>query len=145
MGELPMTAIQVGQSAKMTKVISSEDIQGFAAASGDTNPVHLDDAYASQTVFKKRIAHGMLVGGMISAVLGVQLPGPGTIYLGQTLQFRAPVYVGDEVTATVEVINIRADKPIITLRTVCVNQNQQIVLEGEAVVRVPDTSIVMPA
>ena len=105
--------------------------------SGDHNPVHLDEAYAAKTRFGHPIAHGMLVAGLISAVLGTELPGPGSIYLSQTLHFRAPVYIGDQVTATVEVVAIRPDKPIVTMKTVCTNQSGQIVLEGEAVLLLP--------
>jgi 3-hydroxybutyryl-CoA dehydratase len=132
-----MPTFQIGSSASFTKVITAEDIQAFAATTGDFNPIHLDDTYAAETRFGRPIAHGMLAAGLVSAVLGNQLPGPGSIYLAQTLKFVAPVYIGDEVTATVEVISSREDKPIVTLRTVCTNQQRQTVLEGEAVLLVP--------
>jgi 3-hydroxybutyryl-CoA dehydratase len=109
-------------------------VRTFAEVTGDTNPVHLDDAYAEGTRFGRRIAHGMIAAGLISATLANDLPGPGTIYLNQTLQFRAPVYLDETITATVEVLEVRPDKPIATLATVCTNQNDEVVLEGEAVV-----------
>jgi 3-hydroxybutyryl-CoA dehydratase len=111
-------------------------IRSFADLTGDTNPVHLDDAYASTTRFGRRIAHGMIAAGLISATLANDLPGPGTVYLSQTLQFKAPVYPGDTITATVEVKSTRSDKPIVTLKTICANQENKVILEGEAVVLV---------
>lgn len=129
--------IRIGDSASLSKVVTELDVLKFAEASGDRNPVHLDQEFASHTRFGRRIAHGVLVAGLISAVLGMRLPGPGCIYLGQTLQFCVPVYLGDTITATVEVIKVRDDKPIITLRTVCVNQDAHVVIEGEAVMLVP--------
>lgn len=109
----------------------------FAQASGDHNPVHLDDDYASQTQFGKRIAHGMLTVSVISAILGNDLPGQGTIYLGQEVKFKAPVMIGDTITATVELIKYREDKKIATFRTYATNQDGKVVLDGEAVVLAP--------
>lgn len=129
--------LEIGITAQRTQVITDEAIRAFARASGDTNPVHLDDAYAATTPFGRRIAHGMLSAGIISAVLGNDLPGPGTIYLGQELKFKAPVYVGDTLTATVELVRFREDKRIATFRTTCTNQNGVVVVEGEAVVIAP--------
>lgn len=126
--------LQVGQSAQMSKTITVEDIVAFAHLVGDTNPVHLDDSFAAKTRFGKRIAHGMFGASMISAILGTQLPGPGTIYLSQTLKFLAPVYLDDTVHAEVTVVKVREDKPIITLETVCKNQDGNLLLQGEAVV-----------
>lgn len=126
--------LQVGMSASLSKHIGEEDIIAFAYISGDVNPVHIHDSYAQQTRFGGRIAHGMLAAGLVSAVLGTKLPGPGTIYLSQSLQFRAPVAIGDEVTATATVIKAKEGKPIYTLKTECRNQNDEIVLEGEAVI-----------
>ena len=125
--------IKVGDSASITKSFSDEDVRKFAEISGDKNPVHLDDEYAAQTQFKKRLVHGMLATSLISAILGTELPGEGSIYLGQSISFRAPVFIGDTVTATVTVIKVREDKPIITLETVCKNQDDVVVIEGEAV------------
>jgi 3-hydroxybutyryl-CoA dehydratase len=131
--------LEVGVTASRTRTVTAHDIELFAEASGDTNPVHLDEAYAAGTVFKKRIAHGMLTAGLISAVLANDLPGPGTIYLSQSLAFKAPVYIGDTITATVELVKYREDKRIATFRTTCTNQTGTLVLEGEAVVIAPRT------
>jgi 3-hydroxybutyryl-CoA dehydratase len=131
-----MPTLHPGDKASRTQTISDEMIRSFADLTGDTNPVHLDDMYASSTRFGRRIAHGMIAAGLISATLANDLPGPGTVYLSQTLQFKAPVYPGDTITATVEVKSTRPDKPIVTLNTVCTNQENKVVLEGEAVVLV---------
>jgi 3-hydroxybutyryl-CoA dehydratase len=131
-----MPSLQLGDKASRTTIISDEMIRLFAQLTGDTNPVHLDDAYAAGTRFGRRIAHGMIAAGLISATLANDLPGPGTIYLSQSLQFKAPVYPGDTITTTVEVKSARPDKPIVTLSTVCKNQDNVVVLEGEAVVLV---------
>jgi len=131
-----MPTLHPGDKASRTQTINDEMIRAFADLTGDTNPVHLDDAYASNTRFGRRIAHGMIAAGLISATLGNDLPGPGTVYLSQTLQFKAPVFPGDMITATVEVKNVRPDKPIVTLNTICTNQENKVILEGEAVVLV---------
>ncbi len=125
--------IKVGDSASISKSFSDADVRKFAEISGDKNPVHLDEEYAAKTQFKKRLVHGILATGLISAVLGTELPGEGCIYLSQSINFRAPVFIGDTVTATVTVIKVREDKPIITLETVCKNQDDVVVIEGEAV------------
>ena len=134
-----MGKIKVGDTASITKVISDADVVTYAEISGDDNPVHLDEDYAATTMFGRRIAHGTLVGGLISGVLGKILPGPGTIYLSQTYQFKAPVFLNDEVTAKVEVISYREDKRITKLKTDVFNQDGKLVLEGEAVVIAPET------
>jgi len=131
-----MPTLNAGDKASRTQTISDEMIRAFADLTGDTNPVHLDNAYASTTRFGRRIAHGMIAAGLISATLANDLPGPGTVYLSQTLQFKAPVYPGDTITVTVEVKSTRPDKPIVTLSTICTNQENKVVLEGEAVVLV---------
>lgn len=131
-----MPALNPGDKISRTLTITDDMIRAFADLTGDHNPVHLDDAYAAGTRFGRRIAHGMIAAGLISATLANDLPGPGTVYLGQTLQFKAPVYPGDTVTATVEVVKIREDKPIVTLSTRCANQGGVVVLEGEATVLV---------
>jgi len=128
--------LEVGQTASVTKTITAEDVSAFAEFTGDNNPIHLDEGYARQTRFGRPIAHGVLVAGLISTVIGTKLPGPGTIYLHQEMDFRRPVYPGDTVTAMVEVIGIRPDKAIVTLATRCTNQEGQLVLEGKAVVLV---------
>lgn len=129
-----MPPLQAGDKASRTTPITDEMIRLFADLTGDTNPVHLDEDYAAGTRFGRRIAHGMIAAGLISAALANDLPGPGTVYLSQTLQFKAPVYPGDTITTTVEVKNVRPDKPIVTLITTCKNQSDALVLEGEAVV-----------
>ncbi len=129
--------LKIGDSASQTKTFNDADVRSFAEISGDENPVHLDDEYAAQTQFKKRLVHGMLTAGLISGVLGTKLPGEGSIYLSQSINFRAPVFIGDRITATVKIIKIREDKPIITLATVCKNQDDVIVIKGEAVLLKP--------
>ncbi len=131
------THLEVGQSASFSKTITETDVVMYAGLTGDLNPFHVDAAFASTARFGKRIAHGMLVAGLISTVLGTKLPGPGTIYLHQELDFRHPVYLGDTVTAVVEVLEVRKDKPIVTLSTRCFNQDGTLVVEGKAVVLLP--------
>jgi acyl dehydratase len=128
----------VGDSAEITKTIEQADIDAFASVSGDHNPVHVDEEFAKTTRFGKRIAHGMLTASLISSVLANKLPGEGSVYLGQTLQFIGPVFPGDEVTARVTVKDIREDKPILKLETICVNQRDEIVIRGEAPVLAAD-------
>ena len=125
---------KVGDSAEITKTIEQSDIDAFASVTGDRNPVHVDEEFAKTTRFGKRIAHGMLTASLISAVLANKLPGEGSVYLGQTLQFVAPVFPGDEITARVTVKEIREDKPIVKLETVCMNQRGEVVIRGEATV-----------
>ena len=127
---------KVGDSAEITKKITEADIEAFAEVTGDHNPIHLDDAFAKSTRFGRRIAHGMLTASLISSVLANKLPGEGSVYLGQSLQFVAPVFPGDEVTARVTVKQIRDDKPILKLETICVNQRDETVIRGEATVLV---------
>jgi 3-hydroxybutyryl-CoA dehydratase len=129
-----MPALKTGDSASRTQIVDDETIRAFAEVTGDTNPVHLDDDYAAGTRFGRRIAHGMIAAGLISATLANDLPGPGTVYLSQSLKFKLPVFPGDTVTATIEVLTVREDKPIVTLSTICTNQDDAVVLEGEAVV-----------
>lgn len=124
----------VGETAEITKRITDADIQGFADVTGDHNPIHLDDSFAMTTRFGQRIAHGMLSASLISSVLANKLPGEGSVYLSQTLQFVSPVFPGDEITARVTVKEIRDDKPILKLETVCLNQSGKTVIRGEATV-----------
>lgn len=126
----------VGQSATFSKTVTEADIVLFAGVSGDTNPVHLDAEYAATTMFKSRIAHGMLSAGFISTVIGTKLPGPGAIYVGQTLKFKAPVRIGDTVTARVEVTALVAEKKFATFKTQCL-VGGKVVIDGEATVMVP--------
>ena len=128
--------IGVGDTAEFSKTFSESDIYLYAGISGDFNPAHVNEAYARNTYFKTRIAHGMLPAGLISAVIGTQLPGAGSIYMQQTLSFLAPVHMGDTITARVEVVE-KIDKKKVRLKTICMNQNAVIVLEGEAVVSPP--------
>ena len=127
----------VGDSAEITKKLEQSDVDAFARMTGDHNPVHVDAEFAKTTPFGKRIAHGMLTASLISAVLANKLPGEGSVYLGQTLQFVAPVFPGDEITARVVVKAIREDKPIVKLETICVNQRDEVVIRGEATVLLP--------
>ena len=131
--------LKIGDSSSLTKTFNDSDVRSFAEISGDKNPIHLDDEYAGQTRFKHRLVHGTLTAGLISAVLGTQLPGPGSIYIRQVINFRAPVYIGETITATVTISKIRTGKPIITLETVCKNQDGVVVLDGEAVLMVPQS------
>lgn len=125
--------MNIGDTASMTKTVSDEDVQQFAAITGDTNPVHLDDEAAAASPFGERIAHGMLSAGFISAVLGTKLPGPGTIYLGQSMAFKAPVSIGATVTATVTLVAQKPGKPIYTFDTVC-RVGETVVMDGQATV-----------
>ena len=127
--------LSVGMEASYAKTITNDDVLAFADLSGDVNPVHLNDAFAAGTIFKKRIAHGFLTGSLFSTVLGTKLPGPGCIYLSQTMKFRAPVYIGDEVVATLRVTGLDPDKARATLACDCA-VNGKTVLEGEAVMMV---------
>lgn len=131
--------IEPGMTAEVAKTITEADILMFAAVSMDTNPVHLDAETAAKSPFGERIAHGMLSAGLISAVLGTRLPGPGTIYLGQTLRFRAPVKIGDTVRARIEVTAVDAAKKRATIKTECF-VGTKLVIEGEAVVMPPTRS-----
>jgi 3-hydroxybutyryl-CoA dehydratase len=125
-----------GQKASLTKTVTEADIAAFAGIIGDLNPVHVDAAHARRSRFGRRVAHGMLTGGLISAVLGNRLPGPGSIYLSQQLEFLAPVFIGDTITATAEVSSWRSDKRIVTLKTDAYNQEDEQVVTGRAVLLV---------
>ena len=124
--------ISLGQTASFSKQVEETDIQMFSAVSGDVNPVHLDEEFAAGTMFRERIAHGMLTGAVISAALAMELPGPGCIYLGQTLRFTRPVKIGDRITAHLEVTAKQDDKKIITLACEVSNQDGKVVASGEA-------------
>lgn len=126
----------VGQSASLTKVFKSDEVVAFAEMSLDKNPIHLDEDYAEHSRFGRRIVHGFLVGSLISAVFGTQLPGEGAIYLHQEMDFRKPVYHNDEITAIVTVTNIRKDKSILYFDTRCENYKGEVVIEGKAVLKV---------
>ncbi len=126
----------IGEKAQLSRTITEADIAAMAEVTGDYNPVHMDEAFAAKTRFKGRIAHGVFSAGLISAVLGTKLPGPGAVYLKQTLNFLHPVRAGDRVTAEAEVSAWRADKRIVTLKTRVFNQDEKDVVEGEAVLLV---------
>lgn len=131
-----MRVFRVGESASLTRTITEDDVVAFARITGDTNPLHLNEAYARTTRFGRRIVQGLLTAGLISALLGTELPGPGAIYLEQSLKFVEPVYLGDTVTATVRVTAYREDKGVVILRTEGFNQHGEQVLSGEAVLMV---------
>jgi enoyl-CoA hydratase len=131
-----VSELHVGQRASVTKVFLESDVAQFAELSLDKNPIHLDQDFAASTVFGRRIVHGMLVASLFSGILGQKMPGEGTIYLGGTIQFVGPVFIDEPVTAFVEITKIREDKPIVTLKTWCENPNGEIVVDGEAVVKV---------
>jgi len=128
--------LNVGDRGQFSKTVTDADIYLFAGVTGDLNPAHIDEEYARGTFFKTRIAHGMLSAGFISAVIGTRLPGPGTVYMRQTLDFLAPVRIGDTVTATVEVVE-KLEKQRVRLKTTCTNQEGVAVLDGEALVSPP--------
>ncbi len=128
--------IKAGDKVSITKSFSEDDVMQFAKLSSDDNPIHVDAEYAKSSVFRQRIVHGMLVASLFSAILGTKLPGIGAVYLGQSLSFKKPIVLDEEVTAVVEVMHIREDKPIITLKTECFNSNGEIAIEGEAIVKV---------
>ncbi len=130
-------ALNIGDRAGFTKTISESDVYLYAGITGDLNPAHINEPYAANTFFKTRIVHGMLPAGFISAVIGTQLPGPGTIYVSQTIHFKAPVSFGDTITASVEVIEINTEKNRVRLLTACENQDGVTVLDGEAMVSPP--------
>ncbi len=137
-----MTEWKEGDSASFTKTITDADVVLFAALSGDINPVHLNEEFAAKTRFGRRIAHGMLIAGMVSAVLGTKMPGTGAIYAGQTIRFTRPVYLGDTITATATIISYDRDRGKMVLETICRNQDGEIVLSGEADVRYkPDAAM----
>ena len=129
--------MKIGDHASVTKTVSETDVYLFAGITGDLNPAHTNEVAASKTMFKTRIAHGMLGAGFISAVLGMYLPGPGTIYMGQELKFTKPVHICDTVTATATVEEIILEKNRVILDTTVVNQDGEVVIKGKATVMPP--------
>jgi len=129
--------LEVGQSASISKTVAESDVYLYAGITGDLNPAHVNEEFAKGSMFKERIAHGMLSAGFISAVMGMHLPGPGAIYIGQTLKFTAPVKIGDTITATAEVIEKFEEKNRIKLKTTCTNQDGVVVIDGEATIMPP--------
>lgn len=136
MNGLFLEDLEVGQSAMFGRTVTDADIAAFAGVSGDTNPIHLHDGFARTTRFGKRIAHGMLSGSFISTVIGTKLPGPGAVYVSQTMAFMAPVMIGDTITAVATVTAIDEKRRRVTLKTQCLN-GEKVVIDGEAVVLVP--------
>ncbi len=136
-GNTTYDEITIGQTATYSKRVEERDVLLFAAVSGDVNPVHLDAGFAAATVFGERIAHGMLTGAIISAALAMELPGPGTIYLGQTLRFRRPVKLGDTVTVELEVVAKKDRRSTVTLECRASNQAGELVADGTADVMAP--------
>ena len=134
---ITISEMKLGDSASFTKTVSEHDVYTFAGVSGDFNPAHVNEVEAQKGMFGKRIAHGMLSAGFISTVLGTQLPGPGTIYMGQELRFTKPVFFGDTITATVTVAELIPEKNRAILDTVCTNQNGEVVIKGKATVMPP--------
>lgn len=132
-----MTRYEIGYSVQRSKTFTDKDVRTFAAVSGDVNPLHLDEDYASTTIFGKRVVHGMLTASLASALLANDFPGPGSIYLSQNLKYTKPVFLGDTITLTATVANFRAEKGILTLDTEFRNQDGDTVIQGQAVVKVP--------
>ncbi len=126
--------LSIGQTAQVVRSITDEDIEAFGKLSGDYNPLHFDEDWAKTTLFKGRIAHGLLTASFISTVIGMKLPGTGTIYLSQSMTFLRPVRIGDTITAKVEVVGLDDATERVKLKSICTNQHDKIVLEGESVV-----------
>ena len=141
----PFNTIKIGDFCNRKHTVSEEDLLLFARASGDLNPLHLDAEYAATTPFKQRIAHGMFTGGLISAALAMDLPGPGTIYLSQDLQFKRPVCIGDQLTVILTAIEKHEEKPIVTLSCEVTNQDGKAVVIGTAKVMAPTKSMTVEA
>ncbi|CUU69046.1 (R)-specific enoyl-CoA hydratase [Campylobacter hyointestinalis] len=136
LSNIPIKDIKIGMKATYSQTITDTDIKAFAGISGDRNPVHLDEIYAQNSRYKKRIAHGLISVSYFSALFGTRLPGEGCVYASQTLNFKRPIYVGDTVTAQIEVINIYIDKKKVLFRTTCTVKNR-IVIDGEAEIFIP--------
>ena len=126
--------LKLGQSADVVHTVKGEDIQAFGDLSGDYNPLHFNEEWAKETMFGGRVAHGILTASYVSAAIGMKLPGPGTIYMSQSLKFLGPVRIGDTITTKVEIVNLNDEKRRVTLRTLCTNQEGKVVLDGEALV-----------
>ena len=129
--------MRVGQSAQFSKTVSESDVYLFAGITGDFNPAHVDEEYAAKTFFETRVAHGMLTASFISTIVGTMLPGPGSIYVSQEVNFLAPVKIGDTITTTAEVTELLSEEKRVRLKTYCTNQDGIVVIDGEAVVSPP--------
>ena len=134
------STLAIGQSAHMRRTVTDSDLVLFAAITGDSNPVHLDEQHAAASRFGGRIAHGMLTAGFVSATMAMQLPGPGAVYLSQSLRFLRPVRIGDAITTRVEIVELMIESRRVRLTTTCRNQSGKVVLDGEAVILVPKES-----
>ena len=130
--------LEVGKTFEITITITEEMVENFALATGDYNPIHMDEDYARGTIFKTRVVHGMLHAGLISGIVGTRFPGPGTIYMSQTLKFLKPVFIGDEVTYRLKVVEYIQEKNRLRLETVCINKRGETTLTGEALVMPPN-------
>lgn len=129
--------LELGQKASFTKTLTESDVYTFAGVSGDLNPAHINEEHCKTTMFKTRIVHGMLVGSLISTVFGMQLPGPGSIFMENNCRFKKPVFINDTITAEVEVSELLVEKNIVKFVTRCINQNGDVVIEGTAVLMPP--------
>lgn len=127
---------KLGEKAKVSKKFTEQEVNEYTKTSGDTNPIHHDHSYAEKTIFKKTIVPGLQVASLFGGLLGSELPGEGTIHLGQTVSFKRPIYINEPVMAEIEIVHIRSDKPIITFKTKCYNSKNEVAIEGEAVVKV---------
>jgi len=125
-------ALHVGQSAIRTKTVMEADLRAYGEITGDYNPLHFDDAFAARTRFGRRVAQGGITAGMLNALVAMDLPGPGTVFMSQTLTYHAPAYVGDTLTARVEVLSLKPDKPVCQLGFVVTNQDGKVLLEAQA-------------
>ncbi|MFA0036552.1 MaoC family dehydratase [Vibrio chagasii] len=125
---------EIGQTATIEKMLDKQTVEGFASISEDYNPIHLDEDFAKTTQFERPIVHGMLASSLISGLLASKVPGAGSIYLGQSLKFLRPIFVGETVTAKVEVISVREDKPIAVISTQVLSSNGEVAVDGEATV-----------
>lgn len=136
LNNIPIEKIEIGMSASYSQTVSDADVKSFAGISGDRNPVHIDENYAQNSRYKRRIAHGLMTASYFSALFGTKIPGEGCVYVSQSLNFKRPVYIGDTVIATVEVIKIDLEKSRVWFKTTC-KVNNKIVTEGEAEIYIP--------
>ena len=130
--------LRIGQAASLQKRFSKEDVKHFAALSGDVNPLHLDEKFANTGPFGSEIVHGLLTSSLFSGIIGTMLPGQGSIYLSQNLNFKKAVFHNELITATCTIVHKRVDKPILTMETICKNENNEVVIEGTAIIKVLD-------
>ena len=139
-GGIPIEQIDIGMSASYSQTITDADVKQFAGISGDHNPIHIDEVYAADSRYGKRIAHGLITSSFFSGIFGTKLPGPGCVYASQQLQFKRPVYIGDTVTATVEVTRVDVEKRFVYFSTIC-RVNNKIVTSGNAEIYIPKVKV----